>query len=99
MTRAVVLGSGIVGSVIAADLAADGWEICVLARSEDALAKARALAGDAVETSVGDLSAPAAIRAAVRDADVVLGALPGALGYAALRAVIEARVSALEKPE
>ncbi|MDA1195290.1 MAG: saccharopine dehydrogenase NADP-binding domain-containing protein [Planctomycetota bacterium] len=90
MTRATVLGGGLVGAVVAADLAADGWEITVVDRAEAALERVRALAGPDVALRRADLTDPTAIAAEVAAADLVLGALPGHLGYRALRAVIEA---------
>ena len=90
MTRAIVLGAGIVGSVIAADLAEDGWEITVADRDPAALAKAARLAGGGVTTRELDLADPAVLAAAVEPFDLVLGALPGHLGLAVLRTVIEA---------
>jgi len=98
MTNAVVLGAGIVGSVIAADLAADlaatdhaadGWQITVVDRDPEALAKAERLAGGGITTLAQDLT-PRAIEALVAPYDLVLGALPGFLGYEALEAVIRA---------
>ena len=90
MTQALVLGAGIVGSVIAADLAADGWQITVADRDPAALAKAQRLAGGTLTTETLDLADPARIGALAGGFDLVLGALPGHLGLAALRAVIEA---------
>ncbi len=89
MTNAVVLGAGIVGSVIAADLAADGWNITIVDREAAALAKADRLAGGGVHLLSQDLK-PADIEALVAPFDLVLGALPGFLGYDALAAVIRA---------
>lgn len=90
MPNAIVLGAGIVGSVIAADLAAEGWELTVADRRSDALATTRRLAGETVTLLERDLGDPAAVGALVEPFDLVLGALPGHLGYEALRAVIEA---------
>lgn len=90
MTKAVVLGAGIVGAVIAADLADDGWDVTVVDRAEAGLERVRRLAGGNVQTVVRDLSAREALLETVAPFDVVLGALPGFLGYEALRTVIEA---------
>jgi lysine 6-dehydrogenase len=88
MARALVLGAGMVGTVIAADLAAD-LEVTVADRSADALARvARRVPG--VRTVEADLSDPARITALAQEADVVCGALASRLGLAALRAVIAA---------
>ncbi|MDL2716248.1 MAG: saccharopine dehydrogenase C-terminal domain-containing protein [Acidobacteriota bacterium] len=89
MTRATVLGAGLVGSLIARTLAADGWDVLVCDRSEDALG---ALAGlPRVATARLDFAKQSSIAAAVAPADVVVGAVPGFLGHAMLKTVIEAR--------
>jgi saccharopine dehydrogenase-like NADP-dependent oxidoreductase len=87
MARAVVLGAGMVGSLIAEDLAAD-FDVTLVDRSEAALQRAKARIGDRLTTSVADLSDPAAIAGFAGSADVVCGALASHLGYGALRAVL-----------
>lgn len=91
-TRALVLGAGMVGRVMAADLARDDdaeFEVTIADVSEVSLGKARAIAPN-VTTRTADLSNANVIRELVREFDIVLGALPSALGFNALRAVIEA---------
>jgi lysine 6-dehydrogenase len=91
MPHAVVLGAGMVGSVIAADLAGDrAYEVTVADADASALDAARTRAGDRINTAEADLSDPATVRGIVAAADIVIGALPGRLGRAALQAVIEA---------
>jgi lysine 6-dehydrogenase len=87
--RVTVLGAGLVGSLIARTLADDGrFEVLVCDRSEDALGF---FAGrPRVATARLDFGSGAAIAAAVAPADVVVGAVPGFLGHAMLRTVIEA---------
>jgi saccharopine dehydrogenase-like NADP-dependent oxidoreductase len=88
MPRVTVLGAGLVGSLISWTLAADGWEVLVCDRSEDALG---ALVGlPRVATARLDLGQGASIAAAVASADVVVGAVPGFLGHAMLKTVIDA---------
>lgn len=96
MPHALVLGAGMVGSVMALDMAAAGWSVSIadrLAASLDA-ARARAdragLAPSALRSIQADLADPAAITRLAREADVVLGALSSRLGLAAMRAVIQA---------
>jgi saccharopine dehydrogenase-like NADP-dependent oxidoreductase len=86
MKKIVVLGSGMVGRVMALDLAAD-FEVTAVDVSPDNLSK---LEGTAVRPLQADLSSPAALRGIVRGADLVLGAVPGSMGYATLREVIAA---------
>jgi lysine 6-dehydrogenase len=89
MQRVTVLGAGLVGSLIARTLAADGrFEILVCDRSEDALGELAGL--PRVATVRLDLGQGASIAAAVAPADVVVGAVPGFLGHAMLRTVIDA---------
>jgi len=94
MTTAVCLGAGMVGRLLAADLARErGVRVVALDRSASSLERARALAGRMgveVETGEADLSDPAAIARAIEDADVVCGALASHLGFAALEAVCRA---------
>lgn len=89
MSTAVVLGGGMVGAVIASDLAGD-FSVTLCDASDAALSKARALCGGAISACRRDLSDVGEIRAAVADADVVVGALPSRLGFVALETVIDA---------
>jgi lysine 6-dehydrogenase len=86
MKKIVVLGSGMVGRVMALDLAPD-FEVTVVDISSDNLAR---LAGTAARTVRADLSGAAAIRGLVGGADLVVGAVPGWMGYTTLREVIAA---------
>lgn len=91
MTRVLLLGSGLVGSVLAADLAGTrGWKVRVVDRDERALAFASQRSPRRIETLVEDLADAAAVARLVRDADLVVGALPSRLGFEALRRTIEA---------
>ena len=95
MPKVLVLGSGLVGSVLAADLAATrGYRVTVVDRDEAPLANARrraAIAGGRVSTQVADCGKPAVVRRLAKDADLVVGALPSRFGFEALRAVLEAK--------
>lgn len=87
--KVIVLGSGLVGKEMAKDLA-QYYEVTAVDRSEAALAAAFPQ-HPAIKTMVADLSDPARIRAIVEPFDLVVGALPGFMGKAAFKAVIEAR--------
>ena len=90
--RAVVLGCGMVGSTIVRDLAADdAFEVVAVDANPATLAKLKESTG--VKTLTADLSSPQKIRGAVAGADVALGALPSALGFAALETLIDAGVN------
>jgi lysine 6-dehydrogenase len=86
--KIVVLGGGRVGSAMARDLARDAqFEVTVVDASEGALSR---LAESGLKTGRADLADPAAVRQAVRDHDLVVGAVPGFMGFNTLKAVLEA---------
>ena len=92
MKNAVVLGSGMVGSVMAADLSSDpGFRVRIVDSRPENLARANQRCHGRAETREADLSDSKSIRAAIADADIVLGALASHLGLNALKTVIEAR--------
>jgi lysine 6-dehydrogenase len=91
MKRAIVLGAGMVGSVMAADLAADAeFDVTIADLREESLTRAAARLPGRIKTLKADLSNPDTIRSAVGPFDIVLGALSSRIGFGALRAVIEA---------
>ncbi len=80
-----------VGSVIAADLTSvKGAKVTVADRSPDSLARAKRRTKGRATVVEADLSSGSAIAALVRDADLVVGALPSAYGLLALTTVAEA---------
>ena len=86
--RVAVLGGGMVGGVIARDLAKGGeFDVTVADVAAGTLARLDGVAG--IGTVRADLSDPAAIRRVVDGHDMVVGAVPGHMGYATLKAVIE----------
>ena len=89
MKTITVLGAGLVGGLIARDLARDaGIEVVAVDAREEPLAK---LAGvPRLATRRADLSDPAEVARTVAGADVVALAVPGFMGTEALRAVIRA---------
>ncbi|QXD17045.1 saccharopine dehydrogenase NADP-binding domain-containing protein [Rhodocaloribacter litoris] len=87
MANLVVLGAGMVGRAIARDLARTHTVTAVDVRAE-ALER---LAGDRrIRTRRADLADPAVVRNVLDGADLVVCAVPGFMGFATLRAVIEA---------
>jgi lysine 6-dehydrogenase len=93
MKHIVVLGAGMVGSAIAADLCREYRVTAVDASQErvEALAAEHPLTG-----KVADLSRAEVIREVVRDADLVIGAVPGFMGFATLQAIIEAEKNVVD---
>ena len=88
MRHITILGAGRVGATMALDLAQGGeFQVTVADRSEAALDRMAAL-GLAVRPC--DLAGVKNIRAAVHDADLVVGAVPGWMGFRTLEAVLEA---------
>ena len=86
--RIVVLGAGRVGSAITRDLARDpSYRV----RVADAMPAALAQFADAsgVETKQADLRDAGELRAAIADADIVVGAVPGPMGFETVRTAIE----------
>lgn len=87
MPKAVVLGCGKVGSVMACDLAAsEGWEVRVADPFEDALARVEGR--DGITTTREDCSDATVVTRLAEEADIVIGALPSSMGYASIEAVI-----------
>ena len=91
MPKAVVLGSGMVGSVIATDLARD-HDVTVADVSPTALRGVERRTEGRAATVVADLADTQAVTRLVEGADVAVGALPSRLGRAALETVIDAGV-------
>jgi lysine 6-dehydrogenase len=87
--RITVLGAGRVGAAMVRDLAKDAsFQVEVVDVSEralDALAKV-----PNVTCRRGDCSSASLVREAVAGADLVVGAVPGHMGFATVKAVLEA---------
>jgi saccharopine dehydrogenase-like NADP-dependent oxidoreductase len=91
---AIVLGAGMVGGVMATDLATLGGFAVTLVdlrrANLDAAAARAARAGATLTTVEANLSDPAQVKRLVGGHDIVVGALASRLGLQTLRAVIEA---------
>ncbi|MBX3354254.1 MAG: saccharopine dehydrogenase NADP-binding domain-containing protein [Phycisphaeraceae bacterium] len=101
MAKVLVLGAGMVGSVIAADLAAArGMRVTVVDRSAAALARARERAarvgGLPPQMIEDDASDRLVVGRLAAEHDLVIGALPSRFGFETLRAVIEAGRSCVD---
>jgi lysine 6-dehydrogenase len=85
----LVLGAGLVGAPMAKDLAADGDTIVSVADiSENALGQLASCEG--IQTVQADLSDREALHRILAPADMVINAVPGFMGFATLKAIIEA---------
>jgi saccharopine dehydrogenase-like NADP-dependent oxidoreductase len=89
MQRVIVLGGGMVGRVIAKDLAVDPCiEVSVVDKTPVALA--RLSSEKAIDIIQADLSNPQRVETLVGNCDLAIGAVPGFLGFQTLRAVLNA---------
>ena len=89
MNRIVILGCGPVGKYMAIDLCQDpNYEVISVDINQEVLEDLPK--EHSVLTRVADLSAAAGVTQAIEDADIVIGAVPGPLGYAVLETVIQA---------
>src|SRR5262249_37270023 len=87
--KITVLGCGLVGAAIARDLSREkDLEVTVADANREALGAVGA--GSPIRRLRADLSYPETIAGIVADADAVVGALPGRLGFRMLEAVISA---------
>jgi len=86
--RVTVLGTGLVGGAIAKDLALEpGWSIRAVDLSQSSLDE---LAGhDNIELTCKDVSCEPALNAVISDADLVVNAVPGGMGFETMRRIID----------
>jgi saccharopine dehydrogenase-like NADP-dependent oxidoreductase len=84
----IVLGGGRVGTAVALDLERDGeYGVTVADQSENILEKFHGHHG--IATIQVHLDDPRKVKRVVRRCDLVIGALPGSIGFATLQAVVE----------
>ena len=84
--KIIVLGAGLVGGVIAADLNRR-FNVTSADIDQDVLLKVEK---EGVDVIITDLSDPENIRKIVQPFDLVVGAMPGYMGFQTVKAVIEA---------
>lgn len=87
MKKVIVLGAGMVGAAIARDLCDNYHVTSVDIRAENLL---KLKNETSLETLEADLSDTQKVKTLVADYDLVIGAVPGFMGFQTLRAVIEA---------
>ncbi|MCP4758994.1 MAG: saccharopine dehydrogenase [Planctomycetes bacterium] len=90
MKQTIVLGGGMVGAVMAMDLAADADREVTLCDVDEARLTAAKARCPAIRVQQADLSSPERVRSLAAEADMVLGALPSRFGFGTLQAVIDA---------
>jgi lysine 6-dehydrogenase len=76
--RVTVLGAGLVGGAIARDLHGE-FEVTAADMSHEALRRLKRDHG--IKTVRGDLGDPRILSSVIQDADIIVGALPGSMGY------------------
>lgn len=87
MSKIIVLGAGLVGSVITIDLSKN-HDVTSADINEESFQKFRNY--PSIKTVQVDLSNSETIKSVVKDFDLVIGAVPGFMGYQTMKAVIEA---------
>lgn len=85
MKKIIVLGAGMIGSAMAIDLSSD-YEVTVVDRDSHKLNILKE--SHSLRTIIGDLSTEIKIQEMIIDYDLVIGSLPGFMGYKALHSVI-----------
>ena len=86
MAKIIILGAGLVGSVMANDLA-KSHEVSSADINQNALDK---LAKNGIKTICIDITNKLSLQNIIKDFDLVVGAVPGFLGYKMMKDVIEA---------
>ena len=87
MKKIMLLGAGLVGKAMAIDLCRD-FHVTAVDSKSAALQELQQR--HSLETITADLASAGTIKELVRDQDLIIGALPGFIGYKALEAVIAA---------
>ena len=94
--KIIILGAGLVGGPMALDLASDpDHDATVVDLRQDVLDRLRERDSN-LAVLRRDLSDPAAVTALVADFDLAISAVPGPMGYATLRAILEAGTDAVD---
>jgi len=95
MMRVVVLGAGRIGNAIVRDLAThEGWKVTAVDATDEALGRLQGL--ERVVTVQADLGSVDEIRRVVNGHDLCIGAVPGPIGFATARTVIEAGIDMVD---
>ena len=86
MKKVIVLGAGLVGRTIAKELSKD-YQVTAIDANSNQL---KNLSDKKINTLKADLSSDSEIKKVVKDYDLVIEALPGFMGFQALKSIIEA---------
>jgi saccharopine dehydrogenase-like NADP-dependent oxidoreductase len=85
MKKIVVLGAGLVGRTIAQELSKD-YQVTAVDANSDQL---KALSNTNINPLKADLSSNSVIKKIISDCDLVIGALPGFMGFKTLKSIVE----------
>jgi lysine 6-dehydrogenase len=85
MKKVIILGAGLIGNTIASDLSKDYAVTSVDSNSN----RLKTLSDKKINTKVSDLSSEKNIKQIIPDYDLVIGALPGFMGFKVLKSIIE----------
>ncbi len=94
MATICVLGCGMVGSAMARDLSTQ-HQVVSADKSKQALAKLKEQSEN-IQTVVADLTDPDAIADVIADADLVVCAVPGFMGFDVLKTVLSNKKNAVD---
>lgn len=83
----VILGAGLVGKAIAIDLA-ENFDVTSVDINPTNL---EIIGNEGIKTIEADLSQPEELKSIVKDFDIVVGALPGFMGFKAAKHIIESK--------
>jgi len=86
MKKVIVLGAGLVGRTIAIELSKDYQVTAVDSNSK----QLKNLSDKKINTLKADLSSDSEIKKVIKDYDLVIGALPGFMGFKTLKSIIKA---------
>ena len=92
MKKVIVLGAGLVGKEMATDLAKN-FDVTAVDINEEALSR---IGKSGIKTQQADFTNEELLRAMVSNADLVVGAVPGFLGFQTVRTVIAAGKSMVD---
>lgn len=92
MKKVVVLGAGLVGRTIASELSKD-YQVTAVDSNRIQLEN---LSNKKINTKTADLSSDSEIKKVVKDSDLVIGALPGFMGFKILKSIIEAEKNVVD---
>jgi len=92
MKKIIVLGAGLVGRTIASELSKD-YQVTAV---DTNISRLETLSNKKINTQTVNLSSDSEIKKVVKDYDLVIGALPGFMGFNTLKSIIEANKNVVD---